>query len=262
MKRPLSPAARKRAVPMWVAPVHVARVLAVLLLAPLFLAVWAAPVQAHKVNVFATVEGGIITGEASFSGGAKAQNALVEVRDARDALAASTHTDTQGAFRLPVPPGAALPLRVVLKAGEGHQNDYPVTARDLGLPPGAQTTPQAGASPVPSGVPQVDAPLANPVGADAGKAPPGAGRAAPGPASSPAALPGDAPASGPSGQGLAPLLEAAVAKAVEEKVAPLRMEITRLAQQNEKAQVRDIVGGLGWIAGLFGLAAFLRGRRK
>ncbi len=235
----------------------------------LLLAMSANPAQAHKVNIFATVEAGNITGEGYFGSGTKAQNTLVEVRDALDGLVGTTRTDTEGAFRLPVPPGARLPLRVVLKAGDGHQNDYPVTAADLSLPPGAESTPLAGTPPASNSAATVSP-------AVAGAAPPAPGMVVPsttatvavnasgGPAPSPAtptAAAGTMDRS-PPGEAMAALVEAAVAKAVEGKIAPLRMEINRLSEINEKAKVRDIVGGLGWIVGLFGLLAVLRGRKK
>lgn len=242
----------------------------VLALAALLLALCAGPALAHKVNIFATVEGGAITGEGYFGGGTKAQDVVVEVQDALGAPAGSTRTDVQGAFRLPIPQGATLPLRVVLKAGDGHQNDYPLTALDIGLPPGTETTPMAGASPalVSGSVPGMTGGAAA-LSADSPKAGATTGTAG-GPMPAPAGgtttlAPSISPATtgqSPHSEALSALVEASVAKAVEEKIAPLRMEINRLGQLSEKAQVRDIVGGLGWIAGLFGVVAFLRGRKK
>lgn len=247
--------------------------------------------QAHKVNIFATVEAGSITGEGYFGGGNKAQNTLVEVRDALGGLVGSTRTDGGGSFRLPVPLGARLPLRVVLKAGDGHQNDYPVTAADLGLPPDAEATPLAGTGLPQAGAGTPQAGAAKPLAGAAGGSPEGAGASSstsagatsPAPVANTASIAAAAAANtsgsqisgaatvaastgtldrSPQGEVLAALVEAAVAKTVEAKIAPLRLEINRLSEINEKAKVRDIVGGLGWIAGLFGLAAVLRGRKK
>jgi nickel transport protein len=86
---------------------------------------------AHKVNVFAYAEAGRIKGEAYFAGGDKAQESLVELLDAQGKVLASTKTDAKGEFSLALSPQAQAPLKVVLKAGLGHQGDYTLGAGEL-----------------------------------------------------------------------------------------------------------------------------------
>ncbi|WP_243439458.1 cobalamin biosynthesis protein CbiL [Fundidesulfovibrio soli] len=190
----------------------------------------AAPALAHKVNVFAVAENGALVGEAYFSGGGKALDSLIEVFDASGAVVAQGRTGADGAFRIPLPATFTPPLRVVLRAGEGHQNDYTLTAQDLGqdlgLPAQAARAPSSPASPVAQA----------------------------------------APAGTIDETRLAALVEQAVAKAVpaivEEKLAPLRLQLTRMAEQDQSARMRDIIGGLGWIIGLVGIAAWFKRPKK
>ncbi|WP_243310869.1 hypothetical protein [Fundidesulfovibrio agrisoli] len=196
----------------------------------------AAPALAHKVNVFAVAENGALVGEAYFSGGGKAMDSPVEVYDASGAVVAQGRTGADGAFRIPLPASYTPPLRLVLKAGEGHQNDYTLTAQDLGQNQGLA----ANAAPAPSSPASAGAPAA---------------------IATPAA-----PAGTMDEARLAALVEQAVAKAVppivEEKLAPLRLQLARMAEQDQSARMRDIVGGLGWIIGLVGIAAWFKRPKK
>jgi len=197
----------------------------------------ALPAWAHKVNVFAVVENGNITGEGYFAGGGKAQDVPVEVLDSAGNVVVRGTTGTDGTFKMPLPQGVSAPIRVVLKAGDGHQNDFTLTAKDLGESAQTQVlpAPSPGALPIP-GMHQ------------------GGG------------APGDSP--GKTGQAqtmvgmdearITALMEAAVAKAVEEKLTPLRLELARMVEQDRSSRLRDIVGGLGWIVGLVGIAAWFK----
>lgn len=53
-------------------------------------------------------------------------------------------------------------------------------------------------------------------------------------------------------------LEAVIAEAVQRQVRPLRKE---LRKSREKKNLQDILGGIGYICGIFGLAFFYYGRR-
>lgn len=199
----------------------------------------ATPALAHKVNVFAVAENGVVTGEGYFSGGAKAQGSTVEIRNAQGELLAQAMTAPNGTFRIPLPPNAGAPLTVVLKAGEGHQNDFTLTAQDLGqaAPAKSLPPPTPGALPIP-GVTRA------PASADAAPAQA---------AGSMASL---------DETRLAALVEAATAKAVEEKLTPIKLELARMAAQEQSTRVRDIVGGIGWIVGLVGIAAWFKRPKK
>ncbi|GFK92855.1 hypothetical protein NNJEOMEG_00683 [Fundidesulfovibrio magnetotacticus] len=226
---------------------------------------------AHKVNVFAVAEAGALTGEGYFANGSKAQACPVELRDASGRVAATARTGKDGSFRLELPPGLTPPLTLVLKAGDGHQADYTLTAADLGPVSSPPDGPGRAPAVAPGGVagPQAVAPpgaAASGGAAMSAAAEPGRMHTAPAASAQAASPPGSAaapatPALPLDEARLQALVERAAAKAVEEKLAPLRLELARLAAQAEGNRVRDIAGGLGWIAGLVGLAAWFKRRR-
>ncbi|MBU4276879.1 MAG: hypothetical protein KKC30_09090 [Proteobacteria bacterium] len=52
-----------------------------------------------------------------------------------------------------------------------------------------------------------------------------------------------------------------IKKAVEQAVAPLRAQLAEMALRSNEVSLKDIVGGLGWIVGLLGLAAYMKARK-
>ncbi|WP_343867009.1 hypothetical protein [Caenispirillum bisanense] len=55
------------------------------------------------------------------------------------------------------------------------------------------------------------------------------------------------------------MLEDTIARAVAREVNPLREQ---LEAYEEKVRLHDILGGLGWIAGLTGIAFYILARRR
>ncbi len=55
-------------------------------------------------------------------------------------------------------------------------------------------------------------------------------------------------------------LEEIVGKAMDARLAPLVQALAR--QENREPDLRDVIGGIGWILGLLGLAAYLRYRPR
>lgn len=49
---------------------------------------------------------------------------------------------------------------------------------------------------------------------------------------------------------------------LEEKLAPLRRELRRLREAAERPGLTEVLGGIGYIVGLLGLAAYMRHRKK
>jgi len=226
---------------------------------------WAGAALAHKVNVFAVAEGGAVNGEGYFSGGAKAQNVRVEILDASGAVIAKGMTEKDGTFKIPLPASVSPPLKIVLKAGDGHQNDFTLTAQDL-----APAVPASGPVSAPV-LPATVSPAAASGQTPDASAPPSKQASSPsGAATATASLPGQASSVQPSGSfaavmdeaRLATLIEAAVAKAVDEKLAPLKLQLSRMAEQDQSARMQGIIGGIGWIVGLVGIAAWFKRPRK
>ena len=155
---------------------------------------------AHKIRCFARVEGDRVVGRAYATGGGAIKDRPVEVYGAGGRLLHRTRTDEKGKFAF-VPP-AREDLRIVVKAGPGHEAEYTVCGADL--------PPEPVASPA-----QETAPGARDLGA----------------------------------------IRALVGQAVDEKIQPLREDLDRI-------RLRDVIGGLGYILGLTGLAFYLSARAR
>jgi len=196
----------------------------------LFALLSSAPALAHRVNVFAYVEGGEVVVECSFSKSKRVMHGLIEVQDAASGqtLLHGT-TDADGLFRFPVPEQAKKSgsgLRILLQAGEGHQNEWTVDAAEF-------SEASAPADPPPSG-PQLDA-AADPVSG------------------------GNDAASRTSGLTRSDV-EDVVAAVLDAKLAPIQREL--LEQSQKGPGVQEIVGGIGWIFGLIGVAAYFKSRPR
>ena len=78
------------------------------------------PALAHKLKVFATVEGEAVTGYAFFIGGGRAQGAKWRAVEGDDMPLGEGRTDAEGRFSL-VPPGpVAADIRITVDTEEGH----------------------------------------------------------------------------------------------------------------------------------------------
>ncbi|MDX9819555.1 MAG: carboxypeptidase regulatory-like domain-containing protein [Desulfococcus multivorans] len=77
---------------------------------------------AHKVNLFAYVEGGKIHTESYFPDGRMVEGGTVRVFDSADTLLLEGTTDTGGLFSFPIP--KVDDLTIVIDAGMGHKNSF------------------------------------------------------------------------------------------------------------------------------------------
>ena len=105
------------------------------------------PALAHKVTVFAWVEGDTVHTESKFSGGRVAKEARIEVYDAAGQKLLEGRTDDQGRFAFKPPRPEA--LRIVLIAGTGHQNEWRVAAEEFTDAPVANAPATPAAAPPP-----------------------------------------------------------------------------------------------------------------
>ncbi len=205
-------------------------------------------VRAHRVNVFAFVEGDHIRVECAFSKSRKVKSGRIIVRDAATGiqiLEGATDTDGNFSFR---PPQEVLraghDLSISVEAGEGHRNAWTVSASELqALGPSLAAPAAPDERPtVPDEAPHDTTP-ATP--ARVGQAP----NTLPGPAPDAQAYPGLN----------AQELEALLGKMLDARLAPINRTLAQL--QERGPELRDIIGGIGWILGLLGLAAYCRTRR-
>lgn len=89
------------------------------------------PALAHKVNIFAYIDGSIVYTESYFSDGRPVIKGKIEVIDHAKQLLLRGTTDKQGFFTFPLPTNEG-PLIIVLDAGLGHKNSFTIkqTARE------------------------------------------------------------------------------------------------------------------------------------
>ena len=200
--------------------------------------------HAHRVNIFAWTEGGQIIAECGFNGGNKVKQGQVVVYDAATgAKIQEGRTDDQGVYRFPVPAeGKAHGLRIVIKAGEGHQNEWMMDAAELSA---VQTPP-----------PPARAPQAK------GAVPPAVDETSPDTHAAPTATPGAPGAAAPATSAVSVSsgeLQAIVNAALDAKLGPIRRELAEM--RVSRPGFSEIFGGIGWLVGLAGIALYFKGRQ-
>ena len=197
------------------------RVSRISLLFFLVLLVVAPGALAHKVNVFAWVEGDRVFVEGYFAGNKKAQNSLVEVFNSTGVKLLEGKTNSRGEFSFKAP--EKTDLRIVLTAGMGHKNDFMISARDFSETAVGSTQQTSTSSE-----------------ADISQREMGTGTAEP--------------------QVDANELEAIIDKALDRKLTPVIKLLH--ASQKQGPTLAEIVGGIGYIFGLMGVALYFRDRGK
>lgn len=186
------------------------------------------PALAHRVNIFAYVEGSEVLVECAFSRSNPVRQGLISVFDAGSGEELlQGKTDDQGFFRFPIPEKARTAgsgLRIRIQAGEGHQNEWMVEAQELNQ--AAESAPIASSEvSTPAAPPEVttkethDTPPAGLTKAD---------------------------------------VEAVVNAALDAKLAPIK----RAVLEKSGPGLVEILGGIGWILGLAGVAAYFRSRPR
>ncbi|MFD2110816.1 hypothetical protein [Thiorhodococcus fuscus] len=189
------------------------------------------PVLAHKLQVFAFAEGARIQGSAYFAGGAKASGARIRIQDASGKTLAELTPDTKGAFSYQ----ATSPTDhiVIAESGDGHRAEWRVTADELA-----------------GGFPQSELVASAP-----NEEQPNTGN--PPPPIQTSATPE------PTQETSAPIPDARLLMDIEQAVArqvrPLREQ---LIASEDRARWHDVLGGIGYIIGLTGLALWMHARSK
>jgi len=182
----------------------------------------ATPAAAHKLNVFAFAEGKTIRGEVYFRGRVPARNAKLTAFGPAGEKLAETTSDERGEFSFEA--RFHCDHRLVADSGDGHGTEFTVSAGEL-----------------PDSLPLCQGHSGTAGGQSPQAAPP------PDAAHTPLAIPKD--------EELKELIEVAVGK----QVVALRRQLDRYEQ---RTRLRDILGGIGYILGLVGLAYYFLGLRK
>lgn len=91
-----------------------------LILAFVLLMALVAPAQAHKLKIFATVEGQDVTGYAFFIGGGRAQGTDWDAKNPKGEVLARGKTGTEGEFHFTPPQPIGSDIVVTVNTQEGH----------------------------------------------------------------------------------------------------------------------------------------------
>ena len=176
------------------------------------------PVLAHRVTIFAWVEGDRVFTESKFSGGKRVKQGDVTVYDSEGNPLLKGKTDDKGEFSFKVPKKTS--LRIVLMAGMGHQGEWTIPAGELEGVAG----PQTGTTPSRKTT-----------------------REKTGKQSEVSYLNSDE-------------IRLTVEEALDKKLRPVMKILVEL--QENRPTFSDIFGGIGYILGLLGVAAYVNYRRK
>lgn len=193
------------------------------------------PCSAHKVNVFAYVEGDKVVVEGYFSKSRKAMNCLVEFFDAQGKKLYEGRTNDNGRYVVPLADLGDVhgDIRISLVAGQGHKSSYTLREDEIpAIKKGASTAGRAKPASQPSGrVPKDEKKTPEP--------------------------------NLQSSKKLEQTIEEIVKRQNQQIIKMLgTIQKQLLEQQNQGPSVRDIVGGIGWILGIVGIAAYFLSRNR
>lgn len=119
----------------------------------------ALPAEAHKLKVFAAVDGLSVHGYAFFIGGGRPEGSAWMARDAAGATIASGTTDAEGRFAFDLPAAPAGDVTVTVDTHEAHIASATLSARSLGATAASPPPPETSVAPAAEG-PTDDARLA------------------------------------------------------------------------------------------------------
>jgi nickel transport protein len=189
----------------------------------------APPALAHQVLVYAFAEGDTIRTESKFAGSGPVQKGEIQVQDKKSAHVLLTGTtDDQGKFSFKIPSEAAaqrMDLLIVLNASMGHQGEWLLKADSY--------------------LPKLPAPVAAVPGAPAPAEPSSSGSGSPGAK----VVTVDQQA-----------LEEALNRVMERQLAPIKEMLLDLNVR--RRTLPEIIGGLGYIAGIFGVVAYFMSKKQ
>jgi nickel transport protein len=185
--------------------------------------------SAHRVNVFAWVEGDTIYVEGKFSGGKKVKSGKIVVTDPRGNKLLSGLTNDQGEFSFKVP--QRTDLKIVLIAGQGHQAKWTIRAAEMEDLPSKTASDESAEKAVQSE-----------------------------PKKAVAITSVDARTAAPDTALKPEELEAIIETVLDRKLKPITRMLVDIRQ--DAPSVGDIFAGIGYILGLVGIAAYVQSRKK
>ena len=175
---------------------------------------------AHKVNIFAYVEGDKVYTESYFNDGKKCIESKIEVFDKQGNKLLEGLTDKEGMFSFKIPPENVIDgdLKLVLTASMGHRAEYIIRADELGDIKGL-----------------IEEKIEEPVSVIS-------------PETSSVEL---------------KEIQSLIEDTLEEKLKPIMREMREIKKsQEDRISPTEIIGGIGYIIGIFGIVAYFLSRKK
>ncbi|MBW2602783.1 MAG: hypothetical protein JRE28_00505 [Deltaproteobacteria bacterium] len=186
-------------------------------------------VSAHNVTVFAWVDGDTIHTQSKFSKGKRVKNAPILVYDVKDVLLLEGKTDEKGMFSFKIPQKTA--LKIVLKASMGHLAVWKLRAEEFGEAESKTVVQPTG--------------LKAPLVTDSGSA----------------GILKNVDVSGSAKISLGRQeIEEIINASLDKKLRPITEMLADA--MNREPGFTEIMGGLGYILGLVGIALYFANRKK
>ena len=182
------------------------------------------PCFAHKVRIFAWQDGENIVTESKFSRGKSARNAeitVVETKTGKSLL--SGKTDVDGLFTFPLPKINSNELKIIVDTGDGHKNSWIFNLEDS-VPDDKNTT---------ASQPEIRTSPQLPTPSSVAESPEGIHQTI-----------------------TASELTRIIEESLDKKLAPINRTLAANAEKGPSLQ--DILGGIGYIIGLAGIAAYMQ----
>ena len=193
----------------------------------LALAIYTTPALAHRVIIFAYAEGNTIYTESNFVPADPVRHGKIEVMDNKTGkLLLTGKTDDHGKFSFKIPAAAIaqkMDLNIVVEAAMGHRGSWLLKAANY-LPNATPAKTVAAVASTPSAAAAPAAPPAKTAAVDQ------------------------------------QALETAVNKILMRQLGPINEKLTELTIH--RTTLPDVLGGIGYIFGLFGLWAYFQSTRK
>jgi nickel transport protein len=229
------------------------------------------PAFSHRVNVFAYVEGDTIHTESYFYDGSPVIEGKIELLDKSGKSLFSGTTDSEGLLSFKVP--KIEDLTVVLDAAMGHRATFLITAEELkeqlpeGVPEGdaSKTLSRGEMSGIEERSQTENLPKREQTsrgeGSESGEKP--ERKPAPQPVTAEKGTQKKAVFSQDvSIEDIRELVRDEIALGFSRELGPVHRSIERLQKQKEGPSVTEIIGGIGYIVGLAGIAMYFRSRVK
>ncbi|MBA7501091.1 hypothetical protein ES704_03853 [subsurface metagenome] len=177
-------------------------------------------VFAHKVNIFAYVEGDKVYTESYFNDGKKCIDSKIEVFDNQGNKLLEGLTDEEGMFSFEIPSKDVIDgdLKVVLTASMGHRAEYIILANELRGVTGLIN--EKSEEPIPAVSPEISS-------LDLKE------------------------------------IQSLIEDALDKKLKPIMREMIEIKKsQEDKISPTEIIGGIGYIIGIFGIIAYFLSRKR